>query len=44
MKELDPPLVWIISHQYFSLKTNQSRATSQQYLSLKTNKYQPPAK
>jgi hypothetical protein len=36
--------VWLISHQYFSLRTHQPSATSQQYFSLRTNQHQPPAK
>jgi hypothetical protein len=31
------------SHEYFSLRTNQSPATSQQYFSLRTNQHQPSA-
>jgi hypothetical protein len=30
-------LAWLISHQYFSLTTNQPPAISQQYFSLRTN-------
>jgi hypothetical protein len=32
-----------ISHQYFSLGTNQPPATSQQYFSLTANQHQPSA-
>jgi hypothetical protein len=35
--------VWLISQQYFSLRTNQPPATSQQYFSLTTNQHQPSA-
>jgi pyrroloquinoline quinone (PQQ) biosynthesis protein C len=35
--------VWLISHQYFSLRTNQPSQTSQQYFSLRTNQHQPSA-
>jgi hypothetical protein len=35
--------VWLISQQYFSLRTNQAPATSQQYFSLRTNQHQPSA-
>jgi hypothetical protein len=34
---------WLISQQYFSLRTNQPPATSQQYSSLRTNQHQPSA-
>jgi hypothetical protein len=33
--------VWLINHQYFSLRTNQPPAISQQYFSLRTNQHQP---
>jgi hypothetical protein len=33
---------WLISHQYFSLRTNQPTPISQQYFSLRTNQHQPP--
>jgi hypothetical protein len=36
-------LTWLISHQYFSLRTNQPPATSQQYFYLRTNQHQPSA-
>jgi hypothetical protein len=32
-----------ISHQYFSLRTNQPPAISQQYFSLRTNQHKPSA-
>jgi hypothetical protein len=28
---------WLISHRYFSVRTNQPPATSQKYFSLRTN-------
>jgi hypothetical protein len=34
--------LWIIGHQYFSLRTNQPSAISQQYFSLRTNQHQLP--
>jgi hypothetical protein len=35
--------VRLMSHQYFSLRTNQPPATSQQYFSLTANQHQPSA-
>jgi hypothetical protein len=35
------PVAWLISHQYFSLRTNQPPTTSQQYFFLRTNQHQP---
>jgi hypothetical protein len=34
---------WLISQQYFSLRTNQLPATSQQHFSFRTNQHQPSA-
>jgi hypothetical protein len=33
--------VWLISHQYFSLRTNQPPAINQQDFSLRINQHQP---